>query len=336
MTGFRAVSESLHQSWASDDAGGFLVSGVVRSVEIRTCIDRVWTEDVEGDGRAEIVVARWAGEMQLFSLEGTPRPGFSLTRSVTFVERLANQRPLPRPVRMSYGPPFRLMRVFLTDDQSGRKRMWIIACHGMDYPSVLLQLEFGPDRAPRVVSEYWSPGYITAVSFGTLAGRSTVLVGACHNESGGASLAVFRGTAVNGSAPSPGGDKECLDCPEGRPDDYFVFPRSPMLREQGAGAKVTYAVGPSDGGFSVSVMAAYEARTDTAIGMAHYVFDRRGALARGEVGEDMTAAQRRLTRAGAIPRGIPDPTDADLFPVLHWTREHPTFEKIPKPVQPIE
>jgi hypothetical protein len=105
----------------------------------------------------------------------------------------------------------------------------------------------------KVLSEYWSAGYITSVRAGVIRGVRSILVGAANNDQKGASLAVFPGERVEGSAPAIDPGKSCLGCGAGGPADFLIFPPTEYSRATGALPTVPAINVGKDGGVRVVV-----------------------------------------------------------------------------------
>ncbi len=102
--------------------------------------------------------------------------------------------------------------------------LFVVSQHLAEFSSLVARL--APDG--RVIGRYWSAGHIVGIEILHLGGRDWVLLGAAHNESLGASLAVFDLERFGGSAPADVDKYRCNGCPPGRPDYFFVFPRTPV------------------------------------------------------------------------------------------------------------
>lgn len=124
----------------------------------------------------------------------------------------------------AYAPHWWARYLFITRDTSGRASFWAVFIHDRWFPTLVRQL----DSSGRVLSEYWSNGDVDYVTTGTRRGRPVTLVAGTNNEHRGASLAIFDGTSVQGSAPAVKADYTCRDCPAGHPLAFVVFPRTCM------------------------------------------------------------------------------------------------------------
>jgi len=208
----------------------------------------------------------------------------------------------------------RFSSLFANVDAADPHAFWV-AGHELagSFPSVLQAL----DASGRVRSEYWSAGFIGAIAVVGMNGRRLILVGSAANETGGAALAVFDGSA-QGSSPAADPAYRCAGCPSGTPLHYLVFPRSRLQAELGQNALVLGISAASGGMIRVRVVQAGDPYAAGATGSAYYTLDSAFRISAAELNPDVTPIQRkyeaeRLVSAATRPRG-----DADLYPVLRW------------------
>jgi hypothetical protein len=162
--------------------------------------------DIDRDGHNDVVVARndtADARVYAWSHRGERRFAHTFDRPVRFGE-YACPPVYPTHVLIEARPPF-------------VGALWVWGQHPLFFPAVLQRL----DAEGRVLSEYWSNGFIGSVLSVTLGERPVTLVGAANNERRGASLALFYGD-VAGSAPAQTPDYQCQGCPSGNPDVFLV------------------------------------------------------------------------------------------------------------------
>jgi len=208
----------------------------------------------------------------------------------------------------------RFSRLFTNVDPDEPRALWI-AGHELagSFPAVLQAL--GPSGEVR--SEYWSAGFIGAMAVVRVKGRRLVVVGSAANETGGAALAVFDGTA-QGSSPAADSAYRCAGCPAGTPLHYLVFPRSRLQAELGENAQVVEILAAPGGMIRIRVVQAGDPMLVGIAGSAYYTLDTAFRVSDGKLSQEMGPIQRKyeaehLVSAATRPRG-----NADLYPVLRW------------------
>jgi hypothetical protein len=120
-----------------------------------------------------------------------------------------------------FSGPWAVHRMFVVENPDQSKSLWIAFIHGMWFPTLLVEVAANGDTK----STYWSNGYVERVAVAPWQGRHVVLVGATHNDTRGASLAIFDYGKVAGFAPAVQDEFQCKDCPRGGPLHFIVFPR---------------------------------------------------------------------------------------------------------------
>ena len=219
----------------------------------------------------------------------------------------------------------RFSRLFTNVDPDQPRAIWI-AGHELagNFPAVLQAL--GPSGEVR--SEYWSAGFIGAMAVVRVNGRRLVVVGSAANETGGAALAVFDGSA-QGSSPAADPAYRCAGCPAGAPLHYLVFPRSRLQAELGENAQVVEILAASGGMIRIRVIQAGDPMLVGTAASAYYTLDAAFSIADGKLSPEIGPIQRKfeaehLVSAATRPRG-----DADLYPVLRWSGK--SYDRISGP-----
>lgn len=275
-----------------------------------TSRDSIRFQDVDADGSYETLArilfdAPNDGQsgLYLFDGRGNIRWAYRFEGSARFGAR-------------SYAGPYLPYRLFVTPspDDATDEALWLASIHGQMFPTVLQRID---PRTGRASGQYWSNGYIEAVQVVTLGGRQVLLVGACNNESEGASLAVLDATDFSGSAPAGNPHYRCSTCPAPRPLQFIVFPKPPRFADLDAtsGVKrldvawdglvvgVEHAVAP-DGGA-------------TAVGF--YRFNRDLVPVDADAGDGYLATAAALERALLIPPGSREVNpEGEFFPLQRW------------------
>ena len=185
----------------------------------------LFVTDLDGDGSNEVVLSvassgvKGAHGYRVFNADGTPRFAIEPSDRVTFGEE-------------EYAAPWSTYRTFIIDNPDGSRSIWTAFIHSLWFPSLLLEV----DHNGRIKSRYWSNGYVEQVEVAMIAGRRRVFVAATHNDSRGASLAIFDYGKVTGSAPATRAKYQCRSCNPGGPDTFLVFPRQCIAEALGGQA----------------------------------------------------------------------------------------------------
>jgi hypothetical protein len=260
-------------------------------------------QDIEGDGSSEAIFARASPSdprVYCFNSDGSVRFDVSIDTPVRFGEYAC--------------PPVMLTHVFREQRPDFPGTFLVAGHHPLHFPAVLRRL----DAQGHTAGEYWSNGYILLVTSVEIDGRWATLVGGAHNETGGASLAVFFGN-IEGSAPATRTEYACDGCPAGAPDIFLVFPRSRQqgqLRENAFVNNVS-VVGPDR--LSVGVVNA--GTPDSAqhcCGYSYYTLDRDFRVVATELGGSYWPLQRALEAEHRVTAGSRFREPADFYPVRRW------------------
>jgi hypothetical protein len=237
----------------------------------------------------------------VFNHDGSERFAFRPTPVVHFGET-------------GYRAPWLFYKMFLTHRPGREASIWVVFVHGMEFPTLLVEL----DAKGRVVSEYWSNGYVNSVDEGTWGNTAAVLVGAANNETHGASLAVFERDHVSGSAPAVDPDYRCVDCPKGDgPVAYLLFPRRCVGRVQEGNATVTETWTDAGGRLHVSVTE-WSPLPSRPAGNVFYWLGPDLVPERAEVSAEFRMIHQQMERAGLLDHSFGPADEAPLFPVRRW------------------
>jgi hypothetical protein len=260
-------------------------------------------QDIDGDGSSEVIFAR--------ASHADPRVyGFNHDGTVRFAESIET------PVRFGeYAcPPVMLTHVFRDARPEFPGTFLVAGHHPLYFPAVLRRL----DAHGRTAGEYWSSGHIGVVTSVQIGGRWATLVGAAHNDTGGASLAVFFGN-IGGSAPASRAEYTCDGCPAGTPDIFMVFPRSRLQRQLGENAIVgtVSVVGPDR--LSVGVVnAGLLHAPQLCCGWSYYTLDRDFRVLDVELGGSYRSLQRAFEADHRVTASSRFREPGDFYPVRRW------------------
>jgi len=211
-----------------------------------------------------------------------------------------------------YAPPFPGLGFMIQPSGAGRHDVWAVSVHTPWFPSVVHQI----DAWGHMKGEYWSNGYITYVRAATWRGKPMVLMGARHNESEGASVALLDGKRVSGSAPAATDAYRCATCPPGQPVHFVVFPRPASLRALHATSPVIRIEAENSNG--VLVWINHDDSHAAGLNVIYTLDEQLRPLSVG-VADDYETDRAMLARAGLIPSPpAPDPVD-ELRIVRWWT-----------------
>jgi len=270
----------------------------------------VWSEiaraaDVDGDGNNEALLARHdVADAGLYAFSAAGRPLFrhEIDRQARFGAAV-------------FARPWQPDKLFLLS----ATRSFAVSFHVVNlFAGVVQEL----DLQNRVLGEYWTNGYVSSFSRIPTEAGSLTFVGASFNESGGGSLAVFRGP-LTGAAPAETPKYRCVDCPAGTPDVFLVFPRSRLQEQLGVTAEVLDVAPVSPGQYIVRVQVA---KDDAGIASAYYRIDASGHILDADVAADLNSLQGRLEKTGSVPAATRSRGIQDLFPVLRWNGR--SFDRI--------
>jgi len=162
-------------------------------------------EDIDGDGRAETVIAVYEEARTLlwcFGPQGAVKWNFEAGKAVTDTRG------------RTFAPPYRISS-FEVFAQSGEKRIVTSANHWWSFPTQIAVL----DANRRVLGEYWHRGHTLALATGDLNGDGNpeILAAGVNDapEYRQATLLVFDSRSVGGCSRSPEGKAYFKDMPPG-------------------------------------------------------------------------------------------------------------------------
>ena len=275
-------------------------------------------EDLDGDGAREVLFA--------MKRPAVTRPAlyvFDTNGRVRF-----SHEPPSNPLRFGstdYAPEWLIMGTWLTTNSRNERSIWVLYYHKPYFPSLLVQL----DARGAVRSEYVSNGYVRIVNEARWKGDDVVLVGAVNNETRGASLAVFEGGAVRGSAPAEDPTYRCGNCAPGGPDHFLVFPRNCV--STWPGNLIPLSLAWIDSNDTLWAVAQHDrfgpSSASEPAGEVHYQFDRNLGLLRVELGGRLAQRHKELEAAGQLDHALDADDAAKLLPVRIWRGTR--FEDLP-------
>jgi hypothetical protein len=119
----------------------------------------------------------------------------------------------------------------LVSNADGRSTLWVTSGHHTWANAFVVQLD------PRTGAErlrFVNTGVAYTLGEVKTKAATFLLVGGFNNEWDSGSLAIFNEDRSFGASPqTPGSRHECVSCPPGVPDYYFVFPRSEVNKISG-------------------------------------------------------------------------------------------------------
>lgn len=188
------------------------------AVDPASALRRIAVDDLDGDGVNEVLLialsASGSGDsLHVFNADGSARFTHVPGRPVTFGGEVYRG--------------FNTSALYVFREADGAPGLWVTSSHVSFFPSLLQRL------SPRgeVLSEYWSNGHIRTIRPALVRGRPYLLVGGYNNERHGGSLAFLDLDHPSGTAPAEKPDYRCVDCAEGEPREYLVFPGADILNE---------------------------------------------------------------------------------------------------------
>ena len=279
-------------------------------------------EDIDGDGRREVWFVSypergsdWSNHrLFLFNNDGNLRWTYQFAGEVRFGAD-------------TFGPPWPVQTVFLTDDPDGtdRRALWVASVDRMMFPTVLQRLDLTTGE-PR--STYWSNGYVLAVALARIDGRATLFVGAANNERKAGSLALMDAGNPNGSAPAEKDAYRCASCPPGEPETFLVFPKPKRFGKPDDTAPVFRIEPGGAGGLYVNVLHAVSGTGLSAT--AVYTLDTSFQPISVIAADGYAAALRAMASEGSLPPGGLKPVDPEreFLPIVRWDSAARRYVKV--------
>lgn len=260
-------------------------------------------EDLDGDGRPEVLV-RVPGlrrtDCRLFCFESDGRVRFvdEPTGSVRFGDE-------------TFGDPWLAHAFFLTGSGPSRA-LYVSAIHNLWFPTRLRRL----DPRGKLLSEYWSNGYVEFVDETVWRGRKVLLVAGVANDVRGGGLAIFDPPVAAGHAPSADANHLCRGCPAGGPILRLTFPTMCVFRRTGGIAAVLEAWVEAGDRLKVAVHQGYDRVGDSPGAVyVHYTIGPDLTVTQAAVSSEFAALHARLEKEGQLDHSLGPRDDADMFPV---------------------
>ncbi len=280
----------------------------------------VLIEDLDGNGKREVLFLSEPASgsptrgLYCFNSDGTLRFRHQPAKTVRYGD-------------VDYAAPWRAGVVAVTRNAAGSAAIWFASMHRTWFPTVLEKLT----PQGQVVGEYWSDGQILTVLGATLHGRKVVLVGACNNETKGASLAVLDEGRPTGSAPARRAEYQCRNCPPGMPLAFSIFPRLEVAEAVGAIATVDHILTDHEDQITVRVQQLSLSGADHLDLNAHvyYLVNADMRVTHAELGSDVPIARRQLELVGRLSQHSARSDALQLFPIWRWVGA--TLERVDQP-----
>ncbi len=267
-------------------------------------------EDLDGDGSREVLfrvisTRQDRQEFLVFNADGARRFAHVPTSGLTFGDE-------------EFVAPWRAHGMAVTRSADGAKHVWVAFTHHLWFPTRLVQFDARGD----VVGQYVSNGFVSSVDVGQWHGRPAVFVGAANNEHRGASLAIFSGTTVHGTAPAAVRKYACTrGCDPDVPDAFIVFPGSCLIALEGGAADIYRAW--EDGTRRVIVMVRqargpYPGEVGQAVVSNYYEIAADLASASVEVSREFDLMHAHARSQRRIDHDLGERDRQHLLPVQRW------------------
>lgn len=284
---------------------------------------KILVTDLDADGRNEVILStssvggRGPQGFRVLNADGDLRFRIEPGDTVAF----GNE---------AFAGPWTVYRMFITDNPDGSRSIWTAFIHGLWFPSLVLET----DARGAIKSKYWSNGYVEEIVLGDIAGRPHVLIGGTHNDSRGASVAIFEHGTVRGSAPALQDRYKCRNCEPGGPKEFLVFPRT-CVAEALAGQATAHSLRTDNIGrlFLLAAEGHRNAAGDFPVGLWFTVEpDFNSGSVRLSIGTP--AAHRELEKTGRLNHPFEGPPHQSPHAgFLKWNGS--TFASVVVPTVPI-
>jgi hypothetical protein len=289
-----------------------------RRLDTRITVDpalaqaRIAVQDIDGDGSAEVlIVARspsGSGDnLRVFNADGSSRFIHVPGRPVTYGKE-------------SYRG-FNVYSLSLINEGDIRVSLWVTASHVPWFPTVLQQIS----PSGEVISEYWHNGHILTIRPVTMRGRPLLLVGGFNNERRGGSLALLDRSRASGTAPAENDKYRCMDCAQGEPEEFLVFPNADITQEATGGegsASVTDAIltGQEDLVLTVhQIHTRFPGEAEIRTATINYTLSAADlTLRRLEVSGAYRAIHRMFEKVGRLDHPMGPEEEKALAAVVRW------------------
>jgi hypothetical protein len=238
--------------------------------------------------------------LTVFNSDGSERFTVSPSPSVTFGSN-------------EFSGPWSVYRASVTDNPDRSRSIWIAFIHGLWFPTLLVEV----DARGATKSTYWSNGYIESMAVTRWNGADAVLVGATHNDTRGASLAIFDHGQVRGSAPAMDDKFKCKSCEAGGPKAFIVLPRRCVGRA--VAGQATVAELWVDDRDRIHALVGEGPRTGPDFASnVWYTLDRDLSFLAGELTLQSKAFHERLEREGTLDHAFGTTDLKEIQQILTW------------------
>ena len=170
--------------------------------------------DLDGDGTLEVIFLALSIDFSpetaviVFNADGSERFRVRPQNRVTFGKQV-------------FTGPWRPHRALAAPNGRSGQSLFVAFIGPLEFPTLVVEV----DATGRILADYWSNGYVQTIRMISWRGQRTLFLGATHNDSRGASLAVFPNGKLSGSAPASQDEYRCHDCGHGGPAEFLLFPR---------------------------------------------------------------------------------------------------------------
>jgi hypothetical protein len=266
-------------------------------------------QDVDGDGRKELLFTVQTAEagwnsMPFYCLgsNGGLRFKRDRTQSIWFGDQ-------------EYLPNFRPRGFLVTPEPDGTKTIWLAMLQTPEFPEVLLKL----NHRGEVLGEFWHGGHLHGLAEANYKGKRVMLAGYVENDQRRASLAVLDYDNPTGFAPAQDRYYLCTSCPQGRPLEFFIFPRLELSKASNSMPLVDHIFVSPQGHVQVHVRQTPELpQYDQHETGVQYKLDRDLNFLDAFHDSSIGDFHAQLEQKGMIQHRYTRSEETDLFPVLRW------------------
>lgn len=263
--------------------------------------------DLDGDGAIEVIFLGFSGEFSpemsvfVFNADGTERFRLRPQDRIAFGTQ-------------NFAGPWRPHRVLIAPNGDNGPSLFVAFIGPLEFPTLVTET----DANGRRLAEYWSNGHVHTIRIIPWRGRPMLFVGATHNDSRGASLAIFHDGKLSGSAPAVQAEYRCNGCGPGGPSEFLLFPRRQLalkLRGQSAVQDLrvldndTLHVNVGEGAMNPDGLFGYS---------VWYALDSGLTLANALFPSGVVAYHEELFAKGALPARFGPDDEQAVFPVQRW------------------
>jgi hypothetical protein len=220
--GFVVVDETLHEFWTHTFAKRLYPEAFAHGHSME---ELVRIDDFRGDGGREVLVVAplhvdansdgaFQVEIDFFSSRGDLLWSYIPKKTLQFGDHILEG-------------PWNITDIFVSSREQ-KKTIWVSAIHYIWGNSFVSQLD--PENGSETV-RFVNTGIVYHVNEMKTSRGTFLLAAGFNNEYDSGSLAIINEDKPSAVSPQTAGTRhKCVNCQEGAPDYYFVFPRSEINR----------------------------------------------------------------------------------------------------------